>query len=79
MKATIYVTIKKNVLDVQGNAILLALHSMGFDEVEKFRMGKYLEIELAASDREQAEASLKKMCENLLANTIIEDYRFEIA
>lgn len=78
MKAKIYVTIKQNVLDPQGNAVQGALHSLGFNEVGKVRIGKYLEVDLDTNDRAQAEANLKVMCEKLLANTVVEDYRFEL-
>ena len=78
MKATVYVTIKQNVLDPQGKAVQGALHSMGFDEVESVRIGKYMELELETNDRAEAEARVKAMCEKLLANTVIEDYRFEL-
>ncbi|WP_010497638.1 MULTISPECIES: phosphoribosylformylglycinamidine synthase subunit PurS [Paenibacillus] len=77
-KATVYVTIKQSVLDVQGTAVQGALHSMGFNEVDKVRIGKYLEVELNTNDRAAAEERLKAMCEKLLANTVIEDYRFEL-
>lgn len=78
MKATVYVTIKENVLDPQGTAVQGALHSMGFSEVGKVRIGKYLEVELDTNNRAEAEARLKVMCEKLLANTVVEDYRFEL-
>ncbi|REK61547.1 MAG: phosphoribosylformylglycinamidine synthase [Cohnella sp.] len=78
MKATVYVTIKANVLDPQGNAVQNALHTMGFREVGKVRIGKYMEIQLDTADRAQAEERVKAMCEKLLANTVIEDYRFEL-
>lgn len=78
IKATVYVTIKQNVLDPQGNAVQGALHSMGFAEVSKARVGKYLELDLQTTDRAEAEARVKAMCEKLLANTVIEDYRFEL-
>lgn len=78
MKAKVYVTIKENVLDPQGNAVQGALHSLGFSEVGKVRIGKFMEVELNAADRAQAEAQLKSMCEKLLANTVVEDYRFEL-
>ncbi len=78
MKAKVYVTIKENVLDPQGNAVQGALHTMGFGEVGKVRIGKYLEVELQGNDRAKAEAQLKDMCEKLLANTVVEDYRFEL-
>lgn len=78
MKAKVYVTIKQNVLDPQGNAVQGALHTLGFDEVSKVRIGKYLEVDLDTNDRAQAEEKLKVMCEKLLANTVVEDYRFEL-
>ncbi|WP_307206508.1 phosphoribosylformylglycinamidine synthase subunit PurS [Paenibacillus harenae] len=78
MKATVYVTIKENVLDPQGTAVQGALHSMGFADVGKVRIGKYLELELDTNDRAEAEARIKVMCEKLLANTVVEDYRFEL-
>ena len=78
MKAKVYVTIKENVLDPQGNAVQGALHSLGFAEVSKVRIGKFMEVELDTSDRAQAETQLKSMCEKLLANTVVEDYRFEL-
>lgn len=78
IKATVYVTIKQNVLDPQGNAVQGALHSMGFQEVGKVRIGKYMELELDTQDRLEAEKRVKAMCEKLLANTVIEDYRFEL-
>lgn len=78
MKAKVYVTIKENVLDPQGNAVQGALHTMGFGEVGKVRIGKYLEVEFQGNDRAKAEAQLKEMCEKLLANTVVEDYRFEL-
>jgi phosphoribosylformylglycinamidine synthase PurS subunit len=78
LKATVYVTIKQSVLDPQGVAVQGALHSMGFAEVDKVRVGKYLEFELGTSDRAEAEQRVKAMCEKLLANTVIEDYRYEL-
>ncbi len=77
-KATVYVTIKENVLDPQGTAVQGALHTMGFDDVERVRIGKYMEIDLNTTDRAEAESRLKAMCEKLLANTVVEDYRFEL-
>jgi phosphoribosylformylglycinamidine synthase len=78
MKATVYVTVKENVLDVQGSAVQGALHSLGFAEVGQVRIGKYMELKLNTDNREEAEARVKTMCEKLLANTVIEDYRFEL-
>lgn len=77
-KATVYVTLKESVLDPQGSAVKGSLHSLGFDEVRDVRIGKYMEVELAVDSRQAAEERLTEMCEKLLANTVIEDYRFEI-
>ena len=76
MKARIFITLKSGVLDPQGQAIQGALGALGFDGVETVRQGKVIDIELA--DGDNAEARLKDMCEKLLANTVIEDYRVEI-
>ncbi|AIQ21974.1 MULTISPECIES: phosphoribosylformylglycinamidine synthase subunit PurS [Paenibacillus] len=78
LKATVYVTIKKSVLDPQGVAVQGALHSVGFQEVESLRIGKYMELTLDTDNRAEAEVRLKEMCEKLLANTVIEDYRYEL-
>jgi phosphoribosylformylglycinamidine synthase subunit PurS len=78
MKARVTVTLKSGVLDPQGKAIERALGSLGFDGVEGVRQGKIFDVVLAANDRSAAEAELKAMCEKLLANTVIENYRFEI-
>ena len=78
LKATVYVTIKKSVLDPQGVAVQGALQSVGFQEVESLRIGKYMELTLDTDDRAVAEERLKEMCEKLLANTVIEDYRYEL-
>ncbi|WP_217593220.1 phosphoribosylformylglycinamidine synthase subunit PurS [Cohnella sp. GbtcB17] len=78
MKATVYVTIKENVLDPQGNAVQGSLQTLGFDEVAKVRIGKYMELTLDTTDRAVAEERVKAMCEKLLANTLSEDYRFEL-
>jgi phosphoribosylformylglycinamidine synthase PurS subunit len=79
LKAKVYVTVKENVLDPQGNAVQGALHSMGFNEVGKVRIGKYMEMELDTNDRAEAEERIKAMCEKLLANTVVEDYRYELS
>ncbi|GIO69944.1 phosphoribosylformylglycinamidine synthase subunit PurS [Paenibacillus sp. JTLBN-2024] len=78
LKATVYVTIKQGVLDPQGVAVQGALHSMGFQEVESVRIGKYMELSLDTDDRAEAERRVKEMCEKLLANTVVEDYRYEL-
>jgi phosphoribosylformylglycinamidine synthase len=66
------------VLDPQGKAVERSLHTLGYQEVRDVRMGKYLEIEMDAASCEAAEARLREMCDKLLANPVIEDYRFEI-
>ncbi len=76
MKARIIVTLKESVLDPQGQAIEGALAALGFDGVASVRQGKIIDIEL--SDPADAESRLKAMCEKLLANTVIEDYRVEM-
>ena len=75
---TVYITYKDGVLDPQGKAVEQSLHSMGYGGVEEVRMGKYLEFKLNASSRSEVEAQVQQMCEKLLANPVIEDYRFEI-
>jgi phosphoribosylformylglycinamidine synthase subunit PurS len=79
MKAHIKVTLKNGVLDPQGKAIEGALGHMGFDGVGGVRQGKYFEMELAEQDRAKAEASVKEMCEKLIANTVIENYEIELS
>ena len=76
--ARVYVTLKTTVNDPQGLTIRGALHSLGFADVESVRAGKYLEVSLAAKSRGQAETQLTEMCRKLLANPVIEDYRFEL-
>ncbi|MBM3533376.1 MAG: phosphoribosylformylglycinamidine synthase subunit PurS [Alphaproteobacteria bacterium] len=78
MKATVHVTLKPGVLDPQGQAIGHALSGLGFAGVNSVRMGKFLELDLAETDKAKAEAAVKAMCEKLLANTVIESYRVEI-
>jgi len=78
MKAKIHVTLKSGILDPQGRAIQQSLTTLGFSSVSDVRVGKLLEVELEDTDQRQAELQLKAMCEKLLANTVIEDYRFEL-
>ena len=79
MKANIYVTLKQEVLDPQGDAVRRSLDSLGFDGVKSARVGKFIEIELHGVEKSAAEAEIKSMCEKLLANPVIEDFRFELA
>jgi len=76
--ARVYVTLKPTVNDPQGLTIRGALHSLGFTDVQSVRAGKYMEIRLSAADRTQAEAQVAEMCRKLLANPVIEEYRFEL-
>jgi phosphoribosylformylglycinamidine synthase PurS subunit len=78
MRVKIFISFKEGVLDPQGKAVERSLHSLGYEEVRDVRMGKYLEIELEASSCEAAAARVREMCDKLLANPVIEDYRFEI-
>jgi phosphoribosylformylglycinamidine synthase subunit PurS len=74
----VYVTLKRGVLDPQGSAVARALRSMGYAEVEDVRLGKFIEVALADGQSEaDAKKRLDEMCRRLLANTVIEDYRFE--
>jgi phosphoribosylformylglycinamidine synthase len=79
VKATVHVFLKNGVLDVQGKAVENALHGLGWPSVANARVGRVIEFELEAQDAGAAEAEVKAMCEKLLANTVIESYRVEIA
>ncbi|MCX8002060.1 MAG: phosphoribosylformylglycinamidine synthase subunit PurS [Anoxybacillus mongoliensis] len=76
-KVKVYVTLRENVLDPQGNAVKGALHSLNYREVQDVRIGKFMELIVEKSAR-NIDAVVKEMCEKLLANTVIEDYRYEI-
>ncbi len=77
-KVRVYVTLKRGVLDPQGSAVGRALRSMGYGEVEDVRLGKYIEVTLRDGETaEQVRGRMDEMCRKLLANTVIEDYRFE--
>jgi phosphoribosylformylglycinamidine synthase PurS subunit len=77
MKAKVYVTLKPGVLDPQGQAVARALGRLGFAEVKDARIGKYIEMQLDDGVKDP-DAHVKQMCEKLLANTVIEEYRYEI-
>jgi phosphoribosylformylglycinamidine synthase len=77
VKATVCVTLKTDVLDPQGRAIQRACATLGHEAVRDVRQGKLFEIELAASDRAAAERLVRELCEKLLANPVIEDWRIE--
>jgi phosphoribosylformylglycinamidine synthase len=78
VKARVFVTLKNGVLDPQGKAVGHALNGLGFGAVGEVRQGKVIDIELAETDEATARASLKDMCEKLLANTVIEKYEIEL-
>jgi phosphoribosylformylglycinamidine synthase subunit PurS len=78
VKAKIHVTLKPGILDPQGKAIEHALDSLGFKHAANVRVGKYIELDLQETDASKAEVAVKAMCEKLLANTIIEEYRYEL-
>jgi phosphoribosylformylglycinamidine synthase len=79
VRAKVHVFLKPGVLDVQGKAVEHALHGLGWGGVEHVRVGKTIEFDLAATDKAAAETEVKAMCEKLLANTVIESYRVELA
>ncbi|MER3419153.1 MAG: phosphoribosylformylglycinamidine synthase [Chloroflexota bacterium] len=76
--ARVFVTLKPTVNDPQGLTILGGLHALGYAEVSAVRAGKYLELRLDAASAEQATQKVTDMCRRLLANPVIEDYRFEV-
>lgn len=78
MRARVYVTRKQGVLDPQGKAIEHSLHALGYAEANDVRLGKYIELALEENDAERARQRVDEMCRSLLANGVIEDYRFEI-
>lgn len=78
MKAKVYITLKNGVLDPQGKAVAGALANLGFSEVADVRQGKFVEIELKEKDKAKATAQVKQMCEKLLANTVMENYQFDL-
>jgi phosphoribosylformylglycinamidine synthase PurS subunit len=76
--ARVFVMPKKAILDPQGKAVASSLHSLGYGEVADARLGKLIELRLDASDTDAATTRVDEMCRRLLANDIIEDYRFEV-
>ncbi len=78
MKARVHITLKSGVLDPQGKAIAQALGNLGFGDVNGVRQGKFIELDLADTDREAAAERVESMCQKLLANTVIENYRIDL-
>jgi len=77
-KARVVVTLKKTIMDAQGQTIQNALHNLGYTGVNNLRMGKYVEMDVNGASKAELEKQLDEMCRQLLANPIIEDFRFEI-
>ena len=78
MKARIHITLKTGVLDPQGKAIQSSLGALGFSGIDNVRQSKYIELNISESDPAKAEAELSRMCEKLLANTVIENYAIDL-
>jgi phosphoribosylformylglycinamidine synthase PurS subunit len=78
LKARVIVMLKSGVLDPQGRAVRGGLHSMGYEEVEDVRVGKEIVLTLQEMTEEKARARVKEMCEKLLANPVIEEFRFTL-
>ena len=79
MTAKVYVTLKRTVLDPQGKAVERSLAQLGFPQARNVRVGRFIEFGLEAPSKPEAQKIVDAMCKKLLANTVIEDYRFEIA
>jgi|TARA_B110000114_G_scaffold144262_1_gene153028 phosphoribosylformylglycinamidine synthase PurS subunit len=75
MKVSVIITLKKDVLDPQGKVIHQTLDDMGFENVINVRQGKYFEIDTNENDKKKAEEKVEEMCEKLLANLVIENYK----
>jgi len=76
-KVTVYVTYKDSVLDPQGEAVKGAVHRMGYESVENIRIGKYFEIQVS-KDEDDIEQVIEEICDKLLANVVMETYRYDI-
>jgi len=75
MKVSVIITLKKDVLDPQGKVIHQTLDGMGFENINELRQGKYFEIDVNESDLAKAQKTVEDMCEKLLANLVIENYK----
>lgn len=78
MKARVHITLKNGVLDPQGKAIEKTLGNLGFAGIGDVRQGKVIELNISETNPAKAEAQVKQMCEQLLANTVIENYSIEL-
>lgn len=77
-QARIYVTLRPSVLDPAGVAVESGLKQLGYDGVEQVRIGKYIELMLCAANEDTARQELDRICDQLLANPVIENYRFDL-
>jgi len=75
LKISVIVTLKKEVLDPQGNTVQQTLKNMGYNNISQVRQGKFFEIEIDSNDVEKTKKEVVEICNNLLANTVIEDYK----
>jgi len=78
LKITVLVTPREGILDPQGRAVEQALNTLGFGNVARVRVGRYIVLDIETSSASEAREQAKRMCEQLLANPLIEDYRFEV-
>ncbi|MFC0273210.1 phosphoribosylformylglycinamidine synthase subunit PurS [Metabacillus herbersteinensis] len=76
-KVKVFVTLRESVLDPQGSVVKNALHSMTYQEVQDVRIGKYMELTIEKTAKD-IDSTVREMCEKLLANTVIEDFRYEV-
>ncbi len=78
MKAKVFITLKEGVLDPQGRATAKALENLGFKGIQDVRIGKFIEVDIKEKDQEKAKQSLDEMCNKLFANTVVENFRYEL-
>ena len=78
LQVRIFITLKNGVVDPQGITIKGVLESLGYQDIANIRLGKYIQMELNSTSREEAEKDVEEMCDKLLANPVIENYRYEI-
>ncbi len=74
----IIVTLRKSILDPEGKAVEHGVHALGFEKVENVRIGKFIEMNVTADNKPEAEQITKEVCEKLLANPIMEDFAFTV-
>ncbi len=76
--ARVYIALKPTVNDPQGQTVLGSLRTLGFESTESVRVGKYIEVRIREEDRAAAGRTVEEMCRRLLANPVIEQYRFDL-